>query len=423
MNRVKYLLFTIVVSLISFITALAQSSNYVLDFKAVIKSNDGIQKLVLFNRGNIDDVIEGYILITRGNHNIEGRIQKGGFNFLDPKVFELGLASLQHTWVKNNFPIKNIETMTNGVDVEKVYSFEITPEILNIQSDTLSFYIKGAFYDLTKQNDKYSEFNLNYDVNLSYKLFKIPFNKSIPLDFFNEQFKDYSCSVMFSKIKKPEEYLSIQNNQPLFSGIKQSAAESTLPPDARFKIGAEYMRTNADNQTHSIVFSPSGYLMRIQQHSLIPVNELVDKQFDQKVDLPVDAYHAELSFPFQLYNKEKSELYKSYKTEKEIFRSKYNVVVVPIALDADTLTADLFLNYSKITLNDNIPRWTPIKKRVKLIQGLPLAIDLPKENWSANFTRDGERYDIYGYSDYERYVNEYLLISFDSIKQINGNQK
>ncbi len=89
--------------------------------------------------------------------------------------------------------------------------------------------------------------------------------------------------------------------------------------------------------------------------------------------------------------------------------------MVPISLNGDTLTADVFLNYSKITL-DNIPRWTPIKKRVKLIQGYPIAINLPRENWSANFSRDGEKYNIYGYSDYERYVNEYLLISFDSIK-------
>jgi len=416
---VKHLFYTIIIGILSFYSAYAQSDNYNIDFKAVIKSNDEVQKLVLFNRGNIDDVIDGYILITRSTHNIEGRIQKGGFSFLDPKVFELGLISLQRTWVKNNFPIKDIETMTNGVDVEKVYSFEITPEILNTQSDTLSFYIKGAFYNFKKQNDKNSEFNLNYDINLSYKLFKVPFNKAVSFDFVNEELKDYHCSITFTKIKKAGEFLSINNNQQLFKGIEKSVAESSLPQNVRFKIGAEYLRTNADKQIHSLVFSPYNYLLRVQQHSLIPVNALADTQFNDEANLPLDIYHTELTFPFKLYNKEKSKLYNNYKTKKEIFRSKYNVVVVPIALDIDTLTADIFLNYSKISLNDNIPRWTPIKKRIKLLQGVRYAIELPKENWSANFTRSREKYAIYGYSDFESYVNEYIVISFDSIKQIN----
>ncbi len=421
----RYFLYTLIIGLISSCSAYAQFDNYHLDFKAVVKSNDGKQKLVLSNRGNVDDVIDGYIIISRGYQNIEGRIQKGGFNFLDPKIFEVGVESLRKKWVENNFPVKDIEAMTNGVDVEKVYSFQITPEILNIESDSLSFFIKGVFYNLIKQNDKYSPFNLNYDINLSYKLFKVPYNKNVPLDFFDEQLKEYNCSVRFSKIKKTEEYFSISNNQPLFDGIKQSTAESTLPPNVQFKIGAEFIRTNADNKYNYLNFSPYtsyDYLLDVRQQSLVPINSLMDKQYNDRVDLPVNVYHAELTFPFQLYNKEKFELYKNYKTEKEIFRSKYNLVVVPISLNEDTLTADVLLNYNKISLNDNIPRWTPIKKRIKLIQGYPsVAINLPKENWSANFTRDSESYDIYGYSDFERYVNEYLLISFDSVKQINGN--
>jgi hypothetical protein len=418
---VKHLFYTIIIGILSFYSTYAQPDNYNLDFKAIIKSHDGTQKLVLFNRGNIEDVIDGYILITRGNHNIEGQIKKGGFSFLDHKIFEVGVESLRRKWVENNFPVQDIETMTNGVDVEKVYSFEITPEILNIQSDTLSFYIKGAFYNLKKQNDKYSEFNLDYDINLSYKLFKIPFGKSFQLDFLNKQFKNYSCSVTFTKNKKAEEFLSVNNNQQLFKGVIKSTAESSLPRNVRFKIGVEYLRTNADKALYSAGFSPTDYLLRVQQRPLVTANALIDTQFNNRTGLPIDVYHTELTFPFKLYNKEKSELYKNYKTEKEIFRSKYNVVVVPIALDIDTLTADVFLNYSKISLNDNIPRWTPIKKRIKLLQGVRYAIELPKENWSANFTRSGDKYAIYGYSDFESYVNEYIVISFDSIKQINRN--
>jgi len=239
------------------------------------------------------------------------------------------------------------------------------------------------------------------------------------LDIFNEQFKDYNCSVTFSKVKKSEEYLYLSNNQDLFNGIKQSASESELPPDVRIKFNVEYFRGEADNPIPMITFSPSNYLLRVQQHSLEPFNSVADKRYDNKTSLQVEAYNANLSFPFQLYNRKKSELYKSFSASKEIFQSKFNVIVVPISLNEDTLTADVFLDYLKITLDD-IPRWTPIKKKVKLTRELPLAINLPKENWSANFIRNGEKYDIYGYSDYERYVNEYLIISFESLKQIEG---
>ena len=231
----KYLIYVVIIVSITFNVLYAQFDDYYLDFKADIKSNDGKQIFVLFNRGNVNDGIDGYILITRAKHNIEGSIQKSGFNFLDPKIFELGIEKLRRKWAENNFPIKDIESMTNGVDVEKVYSFEITPEILNIQNDTLNFYIKGVFYDLVKPNNNLDSFNLSYNINFSYKLLKIPFNKTVPLDFFNEEFKDYNYSITFTKIKKSEEYFSVYNNQYLFDGINQSAAESELPPDVRFQ--------------------------------------------------------------------------------------------------------------------------------------------------------------------------------------------
>ncbi len=200
-----------------------QTDNYNLDFKAKIKSNDGVNKLILFNRGELNSVIQGYVLLTRGYHNIEGRIKKGGFNFLDHKIFEVGIESLRKNWVKNNFPINDVIAISNGVNVDKVYSFEITPMILNYKSDSLSFYIKGVFYNLTKGSGKQDEYKLNYDVDFSYKLYKIPFDKDFTLDFFSDHFKNYKCTIRFSKINEADKELVINNNEPLFEGIKKSA--------------------------------------------------------------------------------------------------------------------------------------------------------------------------------------------------------
>ena len=42
-------------------------------------------------------------------------------------------------------------------------------------------------------------------------------------------------------------------------------------------------------------------------------------------------------------------------------------------------------------------------------------IDYPHENWSAVFSRGGENYEIYGYSDYEKYVKEMLSIKLQKV--------
>jgi len=410
----KYLVYIITIISISFSFSYAQFDDYNLDFKANIKSNDGKQIFALFNRGNVDDEIEGYILLTRDNNIIEGSIQKNGFNFLDPKIFKTRAGSPGMERIINNISTKDITTMVDDIKVEKVFSFEITPVIFDMQSDSLNFLIKGAFYDLESKDNNYNCYNLNYNINLSYKVIKSQFNKTVLLDFFGEHFKGYNCSFTFTKIKKSEEYLYINNNQNLIDGIKKSTAESKIPSNYRMRVGAEYVRYE-DSPTKFIAFPPVDYLLRVKQSSLSPVNSLVDKQYNNKESLPVEVYSAELDFPFEVYNKEKSELYKNYKTKKEIFRSKYSVIVVPISLEDDTLTLDIILDYSKITL-DNIPRWTTIKKRVKYQPDLPLVITLPKENWSANFTRDGEVYDIYGYSDVEKYIREFLIISVEFAK-------
>ena len=78
------------------------------------------------------------------------------------------------------------------------------------------------------------------------------------------------------------------------------------------------------------------------------------------------------------------------------------------------MSVDVYIYYKKLAINQ-ISRWTPLKKRLKLIPDYPVMIELPKENWSAHFTRQGEEYNIYGYSDYERFVNEYIYVSFEKL--------
>ncbi len=182
--------------------------------------------------------------------------------------------------------------------------------------------------------------------------------------------------------------------------------------DTDLNLGVEFVRTDSKTEFFGGPAPKGETLLRDQHYHLNVVDCLKDELSGTEFELPVPVYSTQLKFPFRLYNPDKENLYQKYRTGNEVLNSRYNVFLIPISYTNDTLTVDLFLVYSKLNLNDGIQRWTPIKKRLSFISWSK--IQLPKENWSANFSRQGEDYDIYGYSDFERYINEYLFITLET---------
>jgi hypothetical protein len=154
--------------------------------------------------------------------------------------------------------------------------------------------------------------------------------------------------------------------------------------------------------------------MKIKKN-LTPESSIKASLFpDLKSRPPGSLYLAHLQFPFRIYDKADSLKYEGYKSKEKVFRQNYNVILIPQAITGDTVTVDMFLSYKKL---DGVPmqRWTPIKKRFKICKNIPVRIDLPKENWCVSALLYGEKYDIYGYSHYERFVYEYLTLTLHSI--------
>ena len=192
------------------------------------------------------------------------------------------------------------------------------------------------------------------------------------------------------------------------------AAGNTFPGNIKVDIGTEYVRTVADGSLHNGF--PTKLLLRKQRNTMLVSEGIVEKISGRYTAFLSGIYSVDFSFPFRIYNSEKEKLYNRYNTKPEIFQSQLHIRLVPVSLSMDSLTADLFITYNKLSLDD-VPRWTPIKKRIILIKGSSLMIPLPKENWSAVFSRNNENYEIFGYSDFEKSVNEYVRITFNSILQ------
>jgi hypothetical protein len=389
----------------------AQDSSFEIGWTLTISTADNSQKVSLFQNKNVDEPFEGYFICTEYEKLLEGKIVKGGFNFLDPKIIG-GLTELKffrQQWVGNKFPLRDIETMTSPLDVEKAISFNIYPQEQTDFSDSVSLFFKYAVCKLLKRNNG-DYLNSDFNINVRYKLVKIPFGQTVSFDFLDNDFVPFNIFLSVVKKHKAESILTVDENFVLAKEITNSAKQSKLK-GTDFNFNIEFVAIDSLKQLYNKKSSFNNFLNRIKQEGINSVNCL--KSDNDKINLPINIYQCKLSFPFQLYNIQKENAYKNYKTRADIFRSEYNIILVPISYEKDILTADLFVDYKKI-IPDDLPRWTPIKKRIQIQKDIGVRINLPKENWSANFIRSGEKYEIYGYSDYERFVNELIIINFEN---------
>jgi len=394
-------------------------------------SIDDRKQIVLYSYGELEGFYDGYIVFPNFMDRIQGNMQDGGFSFID----YTGLGTLfeskkqREKLAKNKFPLGDLEVFSNGFDADKVLSFRVIPEFVHEEDDTLSLFIKYVLYDF--DNEQHDYFKWDAKINLYNKLIRMPLNKEIPFQFFDDKLRDYKLSIFLSKVEYGKDLIKIKNKK-LFEGIKESAKNCKLIAE-NLKLELNFGKSNKLSVDPYSYFlgAPNGASQ--SNINLINVEKFNEVGFGSEiVDLSTGIYHAKITTPFSIQNKEKAKKYAPYSSLKKTFISEYNVYFLPISIKRDSLAGDLFITTEKLKIGDEIERWSPIHKNVKMkiIQKnrrnistnrfwASLIFELPKENWSAFFSRNGEKYEIYGYSDYERYMNEYIniVISTDEVEK------
>ena len=404
-------------------------SKYQLNMRITAKSVDEKTEIVLHSHGELEGEYDGYIIFPNFMDGVQGGMKNGGFSLIDYS----GMGSLfdskkqREGLAKNKYPSGDLEVFSNGFDADKVLSFRIIPEFIEGIDDTATVFIKYVVYDF--ENKQVDYFNWDAKINLYNKLIRIPLNKEIPIRFMDEKLNDYKLSIYLCKYEVGKESILI-NDEKLFSAIRKSQNEAKLVNE-NINMNLTFYKSNHFSNDAFIptLFHPKGELE-------VNISQMDSKSYkfvefnSERIDLTNKIYYVNITTPFIIQNKAKSNEYSAYKSKDKIFRSDYNIYLLPISMEGNSLIADLFITLNKINIGDGIKRWSPIKKRVKLIisQRNPnnistnhyyssLVFELPKENWSAFFTREGEKYEIYGYSDYERLINEYINISLSKGKE------
>lgn len=393
-----------------------------LKMKIKATSVDDRKQIVLHSHGEMEDFYDGYIVFPNFMDRIQGGMAEGGFSFLDYTGMDTYFETKKQReqLAKNKYPSGDLEVFSNGFDADKVLSFRIIPEFVDERDDTVSLFIKYVLYDFDNKQVDY--FKWDAKINLHNKLLRIPLNKEIIIQFFDDKLSDYKLSIFLSRIESDNDLINIKNKK-LFKGIKESA-KSCKPIGEKFKFELNFGKSNelSDYPYSSFFGAPNGATQ--SNINLIDVESFNVVGFgSERVKLSNNIYHAKIISPFSIENEEKEERYKSYSTREKIFTSEYNVYFLPTSIDKDSLVGELFISIEKLNIEDGIERWSPIQKNVKMkIYKIntnsistnrilaSLIFKLPKENWSAFFGRNDEEYEIYGYSDYEKFMNEYINI-------------
>jgi hypothetical protein len=423
LSKTEFILFVFLLCGIS----IAQSK-YELKMKVNASSLDDKKQIELNANGGLEGFYDGYIIFPNIMNKIQGGLQDGGFSFLEyagiDTYFET--KTQREQLAKNKVPSGNLEIFSNGLDADNVLSFRIVPEFINEEDDTVSLFIKYVLYDF--DNEQSSNNKWDAKINFYTKVMRIPLNQETIIQFFDDKLSDYKLSVFLSRVKTDTDLVVIKNKK-LFEAIKKTV-KNCEPINEKFKFDLNFGKSNKLSGATNFLFSVDDGSQSII--NLIDVESFSTVGFDsERVELPNNIYHAKITTPFNIQNKAKAEKFATYSSTKKIFISEYNVYFLPTSIEQDSLVGKLFISVEKLNIDDEIERWSPIYKNVKMkinkrrTQSITtnqfwasLLLQLPNENWSAFFSRGGELFEIYSYSDYEKYMSEYINITLSKEEAI-----
>ena len=393
-------------SLILFQTISAQQQEK-LNASFMMTSKDGKYSCKINSVLERDGYFAGYFLIPRYNSYFIGKLGHG-YDFINYETTGTEVDFLVPKWIENNFQLGDLEGFSQGPDVQTTISLQINPFYSNdMKSNKKAFVAKFAVLS-PKRKTQYSAFDQDCDVKLFYKLLYPDSTGSLRVEYLNKAMPDYNFVLNISPVSRRDETLDL--SPQVFNEIKKSFNESAV-----FNNSFEFTTALGVYPPEELGwFKGFGLLSNHEQVGFTRKYFLVSDFSPDTLKLEHPVYCANLKFPFRIYNDEKIKEYGHYKTKDDIFTSNYEIIIIPISYENGLLTADVILNYSKLNLNDGAERWTPFKKRLGFKYKEAL-IDLPQENWSAVFTRRNENYQIYGYSDYEKYVREMLSITVQKV--------
>lgn len=399
-----------------------QNETLIAEFK--MSTKDGKLSSTLHFVINQKDYFDGYFVIPELGNAILGKSGRGGYDFMNYKAIGNEWDFLLPYWVENNSEllentmtterqnnskplIGDLEGFVQGPNIKTAISFQIKPVYSKNKKSSQKIFAAKFTITEPKRKTQYSAYDMESSIKMFYKALRPDSSGILSTGFIEKALPNYTFFLTIKSVSKSDEVLLVSSK--VFEEIKKSVR--SVNTTNTFELTAElgvYPPTEIDWMKDVSCF------LNHEQNGFIKKNYIISKFSNDTLKLEQPIYYAHLKFPFKMFNEEKEKLFNEFKTKEEVFSSSYEIILIPINYQVEKLTVDVIMNYSKLDVDDEISRWSPFKKRVVFDHDQAI-IDMPQENWSAVFVRGGDKYEIYGYSDYEKYISEMLFITLNKV--------
>lgn len=387
-----------------------QSESFIAEF--TMSSNDAVKSSKITFVIEPNEKFDGYFVIPKHFNSIFGNAGHGGYDYLNYEEIGSSPEFLIPQWIENDSPLLgDLEGFIKGSDSKLVVSFQIKPIYSKVEKSTKKVFLAKFAVISQEEKEVNNIIEINSKTKLYYKALKPTQSGSLDLGFLQTVLPEYKFELEIEALQKARQILNV--NSAIYSEIKKSIQDSDLD-NTKFGLSTEI---GVYPPKEVGLFKNVNCFKNYEQFNFAKIF-YISSNMDDTIKLANPIYLAELKFPFILYNEDKMRQYSFYNTRKEILLSNYRVILVPISYERGKLTADVIVDYAKLNLNDGLSRWSPFKKRLVFDHKLT-QLEMPRENWSAVFTKGKDKYEIYGYSDYERYISEILFISLNKVYKEN----
>ncbi|MCX6168573.1 MAG: hypothetical protein NTX65_04485 [Ignavibacteriales bacterium] len=288
---------------------------------------------------------------------------------------------------------------------DKIVDFSFSPQ--KAGTDSVLLYCK---YNLYKKKSVESPNRFNYEITFDECLVKIKLEKDEELKIWENEFPTLKMNI---KCSRNEEKLVTSKRERLLSDVNEDTydpaevynlsnfqflAKLSELVKTNFSMGMEWIRTNKNGDQ---------ILMKRTYSPLKVLSQINTKGGEENFN--TSFYSGLVTAPFRIYNPEKlSLLNESQKSrEKKVF---YSILGAPIKKENNKYTIQLVICQG---VADS--RMFSLKK-IELGVDERIKIELPSVHWTWEENVDGERLLLNADTDYNKYVNDYIILSLESDK-------
>ena len=280
--------------------------------------------------------------------------------------------------------------------------FEMYPGNYKKGDKVIDCYFKYMVY---KKIKKINDFKYNYDISFHEKFKTIPVNEEYILDLFKEFLPRQEIKVKFLigkpelppiiDIAKTEETIEANDLIGTAEEVVKIAGESKIN-FTDLKIGLEYVRTNKKGNE---------VLLRKLEYPLIRGKNLAVN--NKLFPLNTYIYKGKITTAYVIYNKEKENLFK--KSKYANYSNNFIIYAIPLSKKGDKYSFKLIIVYWLINGGSRS------YQEIELVpdQKYKLSLINVRNSGSSEEIIDGERFIIDPVEDYNKYVDEYLIISLE----------